>query len=121
MSLGELLGTNALLRGTSHLQPEDAAPTWGETAADSTSVAPTWGETAAASTSPAPSMDTIDAVFLLVTSSAILIMASSPHSLHKILDSLGIGPLCWTHVPHACSAPSSAKQEANPNCNKGLC
>lgn len=46
---------------------------------------------------------------------------SSPHSLHKTLDSLGMAPLCWTHIPCACSAPSSAKQEINLNCNKDLC
>lgn len=104
---GELLRTNALLRGTSHLHPEDSAPAW--------------GETAAASTSPAPSRDTMDAVFLLVTSSAILVTLSVTTSLHKTLDFLGMGPLCWTLIPCACSAPSSANQEVNPNCNKDLC
>lgn len=84
MSLGELLGTNALLRGTSHLQPEDAAPTW--------------GETAAASTSPAPSMDTTDAVFLLVTSSAILIMLPVPTAYTKPW-------IPWALVP--CAGPMS--------------
>lgn len=82
--LGEHLRTNALLRGASCPHPEDAAPTW--------------GETAAASTSPAPSMDTMDFVFLLVTSTAILVTLSVPTAYTKLW-------IPWAWLP--CAGPSS--------------
>lgn len=81
---GELLGTNALLRGAYCLHPEDAAPTW--------------DETTAASASPALSMDTMDAVFLLVTSSAILVTLPVPTAYTKPWTP-------WAWVP--CAGPTS--------------
>ena len=79
------------------------------------------GETAAARTSPAPSMDTAGAVFLRVTGSAILVTNPVPAACTKPCVPSDMSPLCCTHVPCVCSAPSSVKQEVNSNYNKDLC
>lgn len=78
------------------------------------------GETAAASTSPAPCTDAADAIFLPVTSSAILVMLPAPAACTKPWAPSDMGPLHCTPVPCVCSVPSRAKQEVNPNYNKGL-
>lgn len=81
---GEPLRTNTLLRRASHLHPEDADFTW--------------GETAAASPSLALSMDTMDAVFLLVNSSAILVTLPVPTAYTRPW-------IPWAWVP--CAGPTS--------------
>lgn len=108
--------------GQAPADPGTLCPAWGASLVFSRKMQhQPGGETTAASTSPPPSMDTTDAVFLPVTGSAILVAFAVTTGCTKCWLCSDMGPLYCTYVPCICSSPSSAKQEVNPDDNKGLC